>query len=148
MLYNRLVLVVISLLTIQLAMAQKAFDYSAAWNEVDSLIQKNLPKSAITLTDKIFAQAKKEKKEAKWGGARRERGRVHTGEKMGEAGDLCATPTRQQSARAGRLSTQVSITPPAAPPEPSPKEGTHKKPSQTKGRAQAPFPFLCRKAGC
>src|SRR5664279_2486240 len=46
---------------------QSSFPYESEWKLIDSLInKKNLPKSALTEVNKVWAAAKKDKDEAQW----------------------------------------------------------------------------------
>ena len=45
-------------------MAQKSFDYNYEWKKVEVAMGNDLPKSAMEMVDKIYAQSKKDGSEA------------------------------------------------------------------------------------
>src|SRR5664279_2184569 len=67
MLLKSLLLTSVILLSYQVFFGQSNFPYDAEWKLIDSLIhKKNLPKSALTEVNKVYASAKREHDEAQW----------------------------------------------------------------------------------
>lgn len=64
MIANRVIFLFAGVLFSAQIMAQKPFNYTNAWAAIDSLIAKELPKSAMQQVDKLYLQAKKDKEEA------------------------------------------------------------------------------------
>lgn len=61
---NRWTLLLLSLCCTLSLLAQKPFNYDKAWQKIDSLIYKELPKSALAEVSKLYAQSVKDKEEA------------------------------------------------------------------------------------
>ncbi|MCU0396317.1 MAG: hypothetical protein MUF29_10435, partial [Chitinophagaceae bacterium] len=54
----RLLSLLLTLCLLETTLAQQPFNYEKAWQEADSLARQSLPKSAITVVDRIYRQAK------------------------------------------------------------------------------------------
>lgn len=61
---NRWTLLLLSLCCTLNLLAQKPFNYEKAWQKIDSLIYKELPKSALVEVNKLYAQSVKDQQEA------------------------------------------------------------------------------------
>ena len=61
---NRWTLLLLSLCCTLSLLAQKPFNYDKAWQKIDSLIYKELPKSALAEVNKLYAQSVKDQQEA------------------------------------------------------------------------------------
>lgn len=66
MIANRVIFLLAGVFFSAQIMAQKPFNYTKAWVAIDSLIAKELPKSAMQQVDKLYLQAKKDKEEAQY----------------------------------------------------------------------------------
>ncbi|MCC6759682.1 MAG: alpha-2-macroglobulin [Chitinophagaceae bacterium] len=64
MMPNRWTLLLLSLCCTLSLLAQKPFNYEKAWQKIDSLIYKELPKSALAEVNKLYAQSVKDQQEA------------------------------------------------------------------------------------
>ncbi|HLG40993.1 MAG TPA: hypothetical protein VI461_15035, partial [Chitinophagaceae bacterium] len=62
--YLILVIISLSLFNMNAAGQQPVKNYEKEWKKIDDLVNKNLPKSALTEVKKIYTLAKKEKQEA------------------------------------------------------------------------------------
>ena len=60
----RWTLLLLSLCCTLSLLAQKPFNYEKAWQKIDSLIYKELPKTALAEVNKLYAQSVKDQQEA------------------------------------------------------------------------------------
>lgn len=60
----RCILITLSFVTAHILSAQSKFNYDQAWQRIDSLLAKQLPKTAAPLIDKLYLQARADKQEA------------------------------------------------------------------------------------